>query len=132
LATACSTTKKCGDRENLLIKKSENLKDSGALTVKGKYCLNMQRKHDEERAKVTGYVIDRRTGEYLSANINVVDTTIGTTSNDRGYFEVLLPPGDFRFSVSHIGNTTLVTKQIDIPEKSVTEIFFYLGTTIIN
>jgi hypothetical protein len=129
----CATTLHCGDRDQLVLKQFKTAKGSHMLTVKGKYCLNPPSNSGQEHTKVAGYVIDRRTGEFLSALVNVVaTTTISTTSNEQGYFELVVLPGAFRVKVIHPGNAPLTTKPLHAPDNSRTEMVFYLGTTIIR
>lgn len=56
---------------------------------------------------VTGKITDRETGHPLyNVNVAVAGTTMGTTSDSTGRYQLSLPPGEYRFSISHIGYKT--------------------------
>lgn len=53
---------------------------------------------------ISGRIIDEETGEPLSyGNIRVVNTTLGTAANSKGYYELKLSPGSFSLVASYIG-----------------------------
>ncbi len=55
--------------------------------------------------QITGYVFDRQTHKPLvGASITVSDTTLGTTSDEEGYFSLILgKPGIYVLNVSYLG-----------------------------
>ena len=61
--------------------------------------------------KVTGKVIDNNTGEaLLGANIQIVGTYLGTSSDETGYFVILnIPPGSQTLRAVSYTHLTLPT-----------------------
>jgi len=63
-------------------------------------------------ASITGRVVDSKTREPLSfANVFVDNTTIGTASDDKGYFILKrVPAGQVELVFSYVGYQTYQTK----------------------
>ena len=59
----------------------------------------------QNTASISGYIKDKNTGETLiSANIALMGTTRGTSSNTLGYFSLTnIPPGTYTLACSYIG-----------------------------
>ena len=68
---------------------------------------------------ISGYVSNRETGEYLpEANIFLIGTDIGTTTNGDGYFVFLkIPAGLYTLEISYLGFEPIVTELELIPGK---------------
>ncbi|MEX0684469.1 MAG: TonB-dependent receptor [Balneolales bacterium] len=56
-------------------------------------------------ASISGYISDNTTGETLiSANVQILETNLGSTSNTSGYYTVSgIPPGSYEIRYSYIG-----------------------------
>lgn len=60
------------------------------------------------RWTLSGYVINQRDGEKLiGANIQVLGTGIGITTNEYGYFAVAIPQGNYTLKITYVGFQTL-------------------------
>ncbi|MEM1270452.1 MAG: carboxypeptidase-like regulatory domain-containing protein, partial [Bacteroidota bacterium] len=59
----------------------------------------------QERASVSGYVTDARTGEtLLLANVRIAGTTTGAATNNSGYYTLTgLAPGSYDLIYSYLG-----------------------------
>jgi hypothetical protein len=58
----------------------------------------------QQKFTISGYVKDAATGENLiAATIGVRGTTIGTTSNDYGFYSMTLTQGNYTLSFSYLG-----------------------------
>ncbi len=56
---------------------------------------------------VHGHIVDALTGEALvSASVTVLGSKTGTTTDDHGHFELVLPNGDYRLRISFVGYTS--------------------------
>lgn len=70
--------------------------------------------------KVTGSVVDSRTGEPLpSVNVTIVGTTLGASTNVEGYFTILnVPPGKYRVQATLVGYklSSAIDVRVDIDQ----------------
>lgn len=67
---------------------------------------------EQERYTISGIIKDIATGEtLLGANIIVKDKTLGTSSNEYGFYSITLPEGDYVFQILYLG---YVSKEIEI------------------
>jgi hypothetical protein len=81
-------------------------------------------------AGIKGNVLDEKNESVAFASIFVSGTTIGTTTNESGYFTLALKPGTYNISVKSIGYT-MQTKQITLGNEDV-EINFTLKAEAIK
>ncbi len=62
------------------------------------------------QTKVYGFVKDRQTGEPMEdVSVYVASTSTGTMTNEKGYYEMLLPSGKVQIRISYVGYGTLDT-----------------------
>ena len=79
-----------------------------------------------------GYVIDKNTNERIyNANILIIETGQGTTSNEKGYFELKLPSGYYNIQISFVGYEKF-KKEIYVNEDEETGYYFELNPVSIN
>lgn len=66
--------------------------------------------------KIAGMVKDAKSGEVLvGANISLVDTKLGTTSDSKGRFFILnVPPGTYSLKITYIGYTAYLLKEVRV------------------
>ena len=65
-----------------------------------------------------GYIRDKTTGESLiGANISVDDKSIGTVSNNYGFYSITLPDGKKRIKFSYVGYQTL-SREMELHSKT--------------
>lgn len=66
--------------------------------------------------KIAGTVKDAKSGEVLiGANISLVDTKLGTTSDSRGHFFVLnVPSGTYSLKITYIGYTSYLLEEVRV------------------
>ncbi|MFN3343387.1 MAG: TonB-dependent receptor [Flavobacteriales bacterium] len=68
----------------------------------------------QEKFTVSGYVKDGATGEYMmAANVYVIETQKGTTTNGYGFYSITLPKGKYKLKFSFIGYQDL-TKDVEL------------------
>lgn len=74
--------------------------------------------------KIAGTVKDAKSGEVLvGANIGLVDTKLGTTSDTKGRFFILnVPPGVYNLKVSYIGYTTYLLEEVRVSADLTTNV----------
>lgn len=79
--------------------------------------------------KIAGKIIDKSTGEALiGANIIIVGTTIGASSDiDGNYFILNIPPGEYQVKASMIGYTAFIIQKIRVSVDQTTKIDFELN-----
>ncbi|MCG2610680.1 TonB-dependent receptor [Flavobacterium sp. SM15] len=53
--------------------------------------------------KVSGTVTDEKNNPLLGATVQWNDSTVGTTTNDKGYFELPMNPGSHQITISYVG-----------------------------
>lgn len=126
---SCKSSNDCADRSKYI----HGSVKFGKL-IKGKYCVaKVLLDQKNGKAKIMGYVIDRISGDFLSAEV-IFDEEIklGKIANEKGFFECEVEPGKYKIQVQHVGFTTLFTKEIEIRPNTMTEMYFYLGTSIIR
>ncbi|MCE7044318.1 carboxypeptidase-like regulatory domain-containing protein [Dyadobacter sp. CY312] len=79
---------------------------------------------------VTGRVADATTNEPLEfVTIFITNTTMGTTTDEKGSFSISLPPGRYEMVVSMVGYGPIVHPIEVTPEKSPQAILFKLTQT---
>lgn len=67
-----------------------------------------------EKSTVSGYVKDSKNGEKLiGVNVYIKGTTIGTTTNEYGFYSLTLAKGKYELIASYIGYLS-VTKELDL------------------
>ncbi len=72
---------------------------------------------------ISGYVRDAKTNELLiGANIYDLNTYLGTTSNNFGFFSLTLPAGEVSFNASYIGYDKYVSS-FDLEKDTVLNIY---------
>ena len=77
---------------------------------------------------IQGFVYDQQTGESLpGAHVLLSNYQIGTTSNDAGYYQMLIPEGAAKLSVSYIGYET---KSVEFEVSSPTKMDFELAGAV--
>ena len=75
--------------------------------------------HAQEALSVSGYVKDALTGELLiGASVEVVGTSIKSSSNNYGYFVINVPSGEQTIRVGYLGYQDLVLKSDSIVKGS--------------
>jgi outer membrane receptor protein involved in Fe transport len=74
--------------------------------------------------KIAGIVTDKKTGEPLpGANIIIVETTLGTTTDLEGQYTILeVPPGTYQMQISYIGYRKVIVKDIIVKIDQTTRI----------
>ncbi len=77
-----------------------------------------------QKLRLAGYVQDSETGEQLlGAVVKILpDGKIGTTTNEFGFFTLVLDEGNFDIAVSYIGYET-IRKEIDLTENQTHRIY---------
>ncbi len=74
------------------------------------------------RGRIVGYVKDAKTGEALpGANILVKGTSMGTASNNDGYYFIELAPGSYTLIARYIGYRTKEFKVKVLPSRTTKE-----------
>lgn len=64
--------------------------------------------YSQEKFTLSGTISDKKNNETLiGVNINIVGTTIYTTSNEYGFYSLTLPKGDYEISISYISFETI-------------------------
>ena len=84
--------------------------------------------------KIAGTVKDAKSGEVLiGANISLVDTKLGTTSDNKGRFYILnVPPGVYTLKVTYIGYTAYVLEQVRVSGDLTTNLHAELSSADIK
>ena len=60
--------------------------------------------HAQQKYTISGLVMAQKTGEkIIGATVSIVNTTIGTSSNEFGFFSISLQPGTYTIEVSSVG-----------------------------
>ena len=67
---------------------------------------------------IKGIVTDEKNESVAFASVFVSGTTTGTTTNESGYFTLLLKPGNYNISVKSIGYT-MQTKTVTVGNDEV-------------
>jgi hypothetical protein len=71
---------------------------------------------EKDKRTISGYVKDSKNGEKLiGVNVYIKGTTIGTTTNEYGFYSITLAKGTYDLVASYIGYMPLV-KPIDLSE----------------
>jgi hypothetical protein len=61
----------------------------------------------QEKPMLSGYLKDAHTGTYLvGATIQVQGQTVGVTTNEQGFFSLMLPKGEYTVLISYLGYLT--------------------------
>lgn len=78
--------------------------------------------------KIAGKITDKSTGEVLiGANILIVGTTIGASSDvDGNYFILNIPPGEYQVKASMIGYSSFTVQKVRVSIDQTTKIDFEL------
>ena len=84
-----------------------------------------------QKGAIKGKVVDAKTGKALpGANVLVVGTTMGTTSNQSGAFEISsLLPGRYTLKVTYIGYVT-ASRDVRVRPGKTTAVKFTLSQTV--
>jgi len=84
--------------------------------------------------KIVGTVTDEKTGEILpGANVIVVGTSLGASSDIEGYYSILnVPPGMYKVKCTYIGYKTKVVSDVRVSIDKSTEVQFSLGISVIE
>jgi hypothetical protein len=84
--------------------------------------------------KIAGTVKDAKSGEVLvGANIGLVDTKLGTTSDSKGRFFILnVPPGTYSLKITYIGYTTYLLEEVRVSADLTTSLEAKLSSTDIK
>jgi outer membrane receptor protein involved in Fe transport len=79
--------------------------------------------------KIAGKIIDKSTGEALiGANILIIGSTIGTSSDIHGnYFILNIPPGEYQVKASMIGYSSITIQKVRVSVDQTTKIDFELS-----
>jgi hypothetical protein len=81
-------------------------------------------------AGIKGIVTDEKNESVAFASVFVSGTTTGTTTNESGYFTLLLKPGNYNISVKSIGYT-MQTKTVTVGNDEV-EVNFMMKSEAIK
>jgi hypothetical protein len=108
--------------------------NSNGLSIKEK--ITVQKFPDRslgEKSIIEGIVYSRMDSVFLEyANITIDrKSRIGTTSNQKGYFEKEIDPGNYLVECFYIGHNLAKTKEIKVQRGNRIFIIFELGTDII-
>ncbi len=78
--------------------------------------------------KITGKVVDKKTGEGLpQVNIIVRGTSLGTVTDINGNFTILnVPPGTYTVTASYVGYSPVSVENVRVRIDQTTEVFFEL------
>ncbi|RME00444.1 MAG: TonB-dependent receptor, partial [Calditrichaeota bacterium] len=84
--------------------------------------------------KIAGVVTDKSTGEPIpGANIIVVGTTLGASSDAEGrYFILNVPPGTYALKVTFIGYKAVTKQNVQVSVDLTTEVNFALEQTVVE
>ncbi len=84
--------------------------------------------------KITGKVVDKKTGEPLpGANVVVVGTQFGAASDAHGEYIILrIPPGAYTVKASMIGYTDLQYSNVQVAVDRTTKLNFELSETVVE
>ena len=84
--------------------------------------------------KIAGKIIDKSTGEVLiGANILIVGTTIGASSDiDGNYFILNIPPGEYQVKASMLGYSSFTVQKVRVSIDQTTKIDFELNSESIE
>ena len=107
----------------------------GRVEIKGKYCIGETTEKPDlgNETLLKGSVVDRNTGQGLSAIINIDQAkNLGTQSDSDGYFEIAVPAGNYQLEVVQIGKPRLKTEKLVLKESTAVEINFFLGESKIE
>jgi hypothetical protein len=105
------------------------------VEIKGKYCIGeiVDKPYLGRGTLLKGNVVDRNTGQGLSAIINIDQAkNLGTQSDGNGYFEIAIPAGNYQLEVIQIGKPGLKTEKLIIKGSTTIEINFFLGESKIE
>ena len=88
----------------------------------------------DTKGKIAGTLTDAVTKEpVVGANIMIVGTTLGASSDENGYYCVLnVPPGRYDLRISCIGFQTVIKKQVIVNVDRTTTIDLALTPTTVN
>lgn len=83
------------------------------------------------KCKISGLVYSRNDSSFLSAANIIVNENSGTTSNQRGEFELDLSPGTFNIRTTYVGHDELTIAELELLPNQHAILIFQLGTTAI-
>ncbi|MYF64231.1 MAG: carboxypeptidase-like regulatory domain-containing protein, partial [Rhodothermaceae bacterium] len=67
-------------------------------------CIGLSSMELHAQNTVHGHILDALTGEPLAAaSVTVLGTNTGTTTDNQGHFELVLPDGNYRLRISFVG-----------------------------
>ncbi|MXY07799.1 MAG: TonB-dependent receptor [Rhodothermaceae bacterium] len=70
-------------------------------------CIGLSSMELHAQNTVHGHILDALTGEPLAAaSVTVLGTNTGTTTDNQGHFELVLPDGNYRLRISFVGYTS--------------------------
>lgn len=83
---------------------------------------------------IIGHIKDKKTGKVISsANVSIVSYyNVGTITDEQGFYELEVVPGNIQIKVSNIGNSDLKSEVFKVRPKEQLIVNFYLGTFEIN
>ncbi|GIV44935.1 MAG: hypothetical protein KatS3mg035_2111 [Bacteroidia bacterium] len=109
---------------------------SSRIETEGSYTIVSQStfssKQGEPTSKIEGYVFDDYSKNPVSYGfvISIENDQYRTIIDSLGYFNLILPPGTYKFKFSSVGNKELVTEPIRLNENTQTQLKVYLGSDI--
>jgi len=75
---------------------------------------------------IKGYITDQEGQPLKGANLYAIDTPITTKTDDRGYFEMLLPVGTYHVEVSYPGYMVQIRERVPVSSTEDTELYFVM------
>jgi hypothetical protein len=130
---SCTVMRRC-DKDAYVLDAPKDLSKS-RIEIKGKYCIGetIEKPDLGNETLLKGNVVDRNTGQGLSAIINIDQAkNLGTQSDSDGYFEIVVLAGNYQLEVVQIGKPRLKTEKLIFKESTVVEINFFLGESKIE
>lgn len=83
-----------------------------------------------DAALLIGSVFNNETTKPINnAGVQIKEIKKGSFTDTIGRFSFEVPRGVYKIEAYHVGNTTIITKPIELEANTKTEIIFYLGTT---
>lgn len=104
-------------------------KKGKTLKLKNQYVILSQSKNAEanKQSILSGFIFDNETNEVLNnAEIRLKNTKYKTEVNDKGYFYLRIPEGEYVLVISHPFISNVETKKIKAKKGFRTEFLFHL------
>jgi len=98
--------------------------------IKGSYSISEKVIDTERGSFIAGKVLSKETGKVIKdASISIVGSKIGDFTDEKGKFQIKIPPGKYKLDIKFTGYDNLETKEFRVKEGEQSNLLIHLGTT---